>query len=191
MSDDRTFFGGETPQPGDNIGGPRHYEGGEGIGAIVAWNCPSCRTENSGALELGCVHCGAGKPGYHVGHPPPPAGNAEMIGASGSERARGGSIYAVAEQWAEQHPLASIAEAFVVGYELAHNQFTAHTMAAPPVTADVATLAPEGKARRTIVAALKLFRDQVLAQTPDEIESGEWCSPTEVDALVQQIEAES
>lgn len=40
----------------------RHYAGTIRT-APVAWKCPSCQAENTGALEGGCVQCGAGKDG--------------------------------------------------------------------------------------------------------------------------------
>ena len=60
-----------------------------------------------------------------------------------------------------------------------------------PTPHELTTLTPEGKARRTILAALRLFRDQILTQTPDEIESGEWCSLEEADALIAQLETDA
>lgn len=39
---------------------------------------------------------------------------------------------------------------------------------------------------RTIVAALEYFRDQILSQQPEEIETGEWLAGPELAALIQQ-----
>jgi hypothetical protein len=103
---------------------------------------------------------------------------------------QGQAILEAAMAWYGTHETASPIEGFMAGYHLAKQQYDARTLRLPPITADVEQLAPAGKSRRTIVAALKLFRDQVLAQTPDEIESGEWCSLTEIDALIQQLEVE-
>lgn len=209
MAEARTFFGGEAPllATSGEVGGDRHYEGA-GLGAIAAWTCPACRTDNVSVFEQGCPSCGAGKPGYHKGidPPPAPAGNEDLrILASDTVRAWAGSdtaafravkgdldrgieIYSYGDEWAAAHPGASIAEAFVAGYYLMRQRHDAQTLHAPPVTADVESLAPAGKTRRTILAALRLFRDQVLAQSPDEIESGEWCSVEEVEAVIQQLE---
>jgi len=96
------------------------------------------------------------------------------------------TVYAAAERWAETHPEATLAEAFAAGYLMAQGGM----ITAPPVTADVASLAPEGKPRRTIIAALLHFKDQVLADHPEEIESGEWCSPDEVDQLITELTKE-
>jgi len=191
---------------GGEVGGDRHYDGA-GLGAFGVWKCPACRVEHTTPFEQGCPNCGAGVPGYHVGNPPPPP-RADQAAPAGNVHAHGGgqvhpsaaftavredldrgmAVYAAAGAWGAAHEEASLAEAFVAGYQLAHQQAIAHTMQAAPVTADVEQLAPAGKARRTIVAALRLFKDQVLTQTPDEIESGEWCSLEEADALIQQLE---
>ena len=195
MSPDRTFYGGEAPvlATTGEIGGDRHYDGPT-LGPIVAWNCPSCGVENTGPLEQGCVHCGAGKPGYHVAvdHTVPakiedsPA--VRLVQSDQIDHLRGleVEIYRAALNWTATHPDRSLTDAFVAGYQLASAQHRAQTMHAAPVTADIEPLAPKGKARRTILAALQLFRDQVLTQTPDEIESGEWCSLSEVDTLIAQ-----
>jgi len=167
------------------VGGTRHYDGpGLGTGP---WNCPACDAVNTGPIHLGCTTCSSGKPGYKVTMPavwpadPEPKQFQERVPASDP-------IYGAAERWAQQHPEAALEQAFIAGYQLAQG-VTLH--APPPVTADVASLAPEGKPRRTIIAALQLFKDQVLAEHPEEIETGEWCSPEEVDQLLVQLTKEN
>ena len=184
------------------IGGDRHYTGA-GLGTITGWTCPACRVENVSVFEQGCPSCGAGAPGYHVGEPPPPIPVAHTqrladtlklqtpaFAAVKRDLDQGREVYQAALQWAAAHEEASRADAFVAGYTLARQQLQAQVMHAQPVTVDVAQLAPAGKARRTIVAALKLFRDQVLSQSPDEIESGEWCGVEETEAVIAQLEGE-
>jgi len=78
-----------------------------------------------------------------------------------------------------------LADAFVAGYTTA-TQGMNHSRA--PVA--IEALAPEGKARRTIMAALDLFKDQILSQQPEEIASGEWCSVEETEALLATLRAE-
>jgi hypothetical protein len=92
--------------------------------------------------------------------------------------------YAAAQRWAAQHPGETLAQAFIAGFLLAQGV----TMDAPPVTADLTQLAPDGKTARTVIAALQLFRDQVLRDAAEEIASGEWCSVSEVAALIKQLE---
>ena len=44
------------------------------------------------------------------------------------------------------------------------------------------------KTSRTISAALRFFKEQVLLNRPEEITTGEWCSIQEVDALIAEWE---
>ena len=59
-------------RPDGMLGGERIYKG-KGLGEFGAWRCPSCGVENSGALDKGCVSCGAGSAQpRHVGVPEHP-----------------------------------------------------------------------------------------------------------------------
>src|SRR5512145_2603892 len=59
-------------RPDGMLGGERIYKG-KGLGEFGAWKCPSCGVENSGALDKGCVSCGAGSAQpRHVGVPEHP-----------------------------------------------------------------------------------------------------------------------
>lgn len=191
-----------SPTQGE-IGGDRRYSGP--TPSIGIWKCPACRAENDGALEAGCSTCGAGAPGKHVGIDPPPAPADHAIeGARRTEGARAGNtsaafdavradladamdVQGMALAWVSAHEQAGLAEAFLAGYAFA----MARTLRSEaPVTSDVLPVDPTSKARRTIRAALQLFRDQVLTQTPDEIASGEWCSLEECDQLIAELEPE-
>lgn len=165
----------------------RHFEGaGLGTGP---WKCPACGVEQTSDPNDGCPGCGSGTAkAYHVGVQAAPTGNDRQPSASidaGWERTVAASASLAAARWAEQHPGAPLAEAFVAGFQLAQGL----TMPAPPVSVDVDRLAPDGKATRTIIAALRLFKDQALREASIEIVSGEWCSPDEVDDLIQFLEA--
>jgi hypothetical protein len=134
--------------------------------------------ENQAPLGTPCAHCGAGRVGYKVAAPPPrptrPIDPEEQLG--------------VFDRWALAHPGATLEEAFTAGYIEGHRDALRRQLAvAPPVTADVPQLAPEGKPARTIVAALAYFRDHVLAEGPEEIATGEWCSQDETTQLIEQI----
>lgn len=198
---------------GGIVGGPRTYEGpGLPGGDWAPWKCPACAVENTGSIDDGCVHCGSGsaKP-QHIGQPPaadlhlePPPQRVEGWMAQSEDAAKlepglallaadmehAQTIYEIARQWVAAHAEADPFAAFIAGYQLASQEAKAHTMQAPPVTADVAALAPEGKARRTIIAALEIFKDQILRGATDEIASGEWCSIEETDALIRQLKEE-
>lgn len=189
----RQFYGGEpltgnpAPSAGEITAG--RYTGPE-THAQGPWKCPSCGAGNDGPIPQGCTACGAGKPGYHIGNPPPAEVDLALPPLAEERVPAAQFLQVAAAQWVDHHPEASPAEAFEAGYRLARLQVEAHTMQAAPVTADVESLAPEGKPRRTIIAALEIFKDQILSQAPDEIASGEWCSPSEVDALLAQLRSE-
>lgn len=166
------------------IGGSRHYVG-PGLGADTGWRCVRCGAVNAGPLSQGCQLCGSGAPGTHEEPEPTPR---PVVAQPPLPNQRQGDV---GDYWADQHPTATIAEAYRAGYldgvRAAKAAMRAQTMQAPPVTADVEALAPQGKPARTIVAALARFRDQVLVEQPEEVASGEWCSPEEVTVLIDSI----
>jgi len=166
------------------VGGSRHYDGG-GLGMEAGWNCPSCGNENGGPIAQGCVVCGAGKPGRHIGReqsvppepaaPPPPAPppvDQEQLG--------------VFDRWALSHQEATLEEAFTAGYIEGVRAMRREQLAQRP-RATEGPLDPESKIARTIVAALGYFTDQILSQAPPEVASGEWCSVEEVRNLIHQL----
>lgn len=182
------------------IGGPRTYEGpGLGDGP---WKCPACGVENVGPLDYGCTSCGSGsaRP-RHVGQPPPadlqlagfdsrrgteqePPRTPRVEGKTDTDQLSPAQL--AGYYWIDAHPSATPIEAFLAGVAYAQQQ----TMAAPPVTADVRALTPEGKPRRTIIAALELFKDQILRDATEEIASGEWLTIEETELLIQQLRDE-
>lgn len=178
-----------------------HYEGPEAQ-LEAPWKCPACGVHNEGRLALGCTSCGSGKPGVHVGIQQPRVTAAAIAAAQqgGLHHQRPienqGLIEVAFRSWLTSHAdrdnvrrvenESLVARAFYAGWQAAQGV----TLQAPPVTADVATLAPEGKPRRTIVAALTHFKEHVLQQAEEEIASGEWCSIAEVETLIAQLEAE-
>lgn len=171
-----------------------HTHDGPEAAALAPWTCPACAVENSGPLQLGCVACGSGKPGRHVGieRPVVPAARQQWqpppIAASQSAftewlASRDGQNALISSE-----NVVVLQAAFQAGWKAAQVQTL---RLAPPVTADVSRLAPEGKATRTVIAALELFRDQVLTAAEEEIASGEWCSVAEVDQLIQEFKERS
>lgn len=199
---ERSFYGGATPTGGQGgeISAGR-YSGPEAR-ASHPWKCPACAAENAGRLELGCVSCGAGKPGYHVGLEPPPAAPVEQEEYHSSVNVPAGTstvLEPAFQSWLKQRVEADgnpwgvgkheslLREAFEAGWMQSALFQARRTMQAPPVTADVADLAPAGKPARTIIAALELFKDHVLRGEPDEVASGEWCSIGEVDQLIEGL----
>lgn len=151
----------------------RHYTGpglGEG-----AWRCPACGVENAGPLVGGCSVCGAGRPGQRATEERPASVTSPLE---------------VSAQWAAQHPQATLVEAFAAGYahgvQATHAQLRAEARRSTPA-AD--PFAPERKIQRTLVAALEVFRDRILPEAGEAIESGEWCSIAEVTTLIAELQA--
>ena len=159
---------------------PRHVGHPPPAPTHITWNAEGQRTVN-GVADL------------HL----PPVADERRTGAFDAVRAdleRGMSDHAEAAAWAAnwhaQHSAADGFEGFVAGYLCALQVMRAHTMTAPPVTVDTEALAIGGKARRTIIAALEIFRDQILREATEEIASGEWCSVEETEGLIQQLQTE-
>lgn len=171
------------------------YDGPEAH-VIAPWKCPACGVDQVGRVELGCPSCGSGKPGTHVGvqqaprkPSPTPAETNAAAATMGLEKAVEYALMAWVEQQGARWRTSSMdvrgfaADAFRAGWQAAQGQ----TMQAPPVTADLTRLSPEGKTSRTIIAALEMFVDGVLRGNPEEILSGEWCSVEEAQALIAQL----
>ena len=183
---DRSFYGGEAPghSQGDISGGV--YDGPKLYPEHAPWQCPACKAENSGPLEQGCVSCGSGSvAARHVGVPGPPPQLKPDFTPITQPRSMGVDVrigmHAV--EWMAANPDATVADAFVAGYQFALGK----VIGAPPVAVDVQQLAPEGKARRTIRAALEHFREQILPRATEEMASGEWCSLEEMDQLIRSF----
>lgn len=178
----------------------RHYQG-PGLGE-AAWRCPACGVENVGPIGP-CPACGAGQPGYRPdpGTPPPapPRPTAHLdaepeprIERSATPSAQGD----VATLWARAHPDATIEEAYRAGMLDAQRELQrALRETAAAATPKPETWSPEGRVARTLIAALTLFRDQVLVADPEEVGTGEWCSAKDIDGLIahftKQLQQES
>ena len=166
------------------VGGSRHYEGG-GLGPIPVWKCPSCGADNQGPLEQGCALCGAGKPGRHVGReaaPPPPPPLPEI------EPAEPPASPNLAVAWLDRHPGATLEEAFMGGYIQGIQEARRAQLAMQPPQPLV--FDPDGAPARTIIAALVLFREQVLLGDPEEVTSGEWLNAHQVEGLIRSLQGE-
>lgn len=162
------------------------YDGPEAH-VLAPWKCPACGVEQVGRVELGCPSCGSGKPGVHVGvqQAARVAQGRPLQISSGLE---GNSIVRLAKQWLLDTTDATAIDGFLAGYEAGLLEGRRALLAqAPPVTADLTRLSPEGKTYRTIIAALEMFVDGVLRGNPEEILSGEWCSIEEAKALIEQL----
>jgi hypothetical protein len=166
------------------VGGSRHYDG-RGLGQIGLWGCPSCGEDNTGPLVQGCVHCGAGRPAEKSEAPTPPVPRV-------SERTPDDPTYDDnqvqqgdnADYWARQHGGVSIAEAYRAGYLDGIRAARAAQPAPPPPASALSTPA----AWRTMAVALALFRDNVLAARPEEVERGEWLTADEASQAIDELQ---
>ncbi len=204
---DRSFYGGEPLIGG--AGGEistGKYRGSEAESSESAgWKCPACMAENVTPLKFGCAHCGSGKPGMYVGQPQAAVEEPDPEYAVEPMRPRAAlevdpltgepptALIKFTEWLSRQEPYnfhvteneGILRAAFVGGWLAALGQLIVEKA---PVTIDT-PLRPEGKRYRTIIAALEIFKDQILRQSPDEIETGEWCSLAEVDELIAELKA--
>lgn len=153
---------------------------------VVGWKCPACDASNTGPLEQGCASCGSGKPGRFVGVDPPAR---RSIEASSSDMAfppaDGNPMDAAYWIWLKANPRNPnlgwteewVYAAFKAGYEAALGR-----VVQPEVQIS-------GTAEsRTIIAALRLFLENVLPTATDEIASGEFLSIQQTEELIRRIE---
>ena len=168
------------------VGGSRHYTGG-GLGDMGMWECPSCGAENAGPLTGGCQLCGAGKP--DAGPPPPPPRPAPTLAPTprpvAEAPAEDDDTPNAWTHWIARHPDATLEQAFTAGY--IEGVRDARRGMRAPESPPLETFRPEGIVNRTLIAALELFRDQVLIRAREEIESGEWLSVAGVNDLIEQL----
>lgn len=158
------------------VGGSRHYVGG-GLGDERGWRCPSCGAVNLTLIAQGCQRCGAGMPGPRAEAPPAPPSPATPPPEEEES---------LAERWRREHPEATVEDAFTAGYiEGVRAARQAH--AAVPAPAAPPPLPPDAIITRTVIAALELFRDQILVDTPEEIQSGEWMSAQQVNDFIAHL----
>src|SRR5207237_10894649 len=110
----------------------------------------------------------SGQPGYHVGVPPPPTVEAVPPSAEQPYRPTDPgplpALYHAARAWADSHTNASLAEAFVAGYQTARATALHAAKAHPTGTAGDAPVSwsASGKSARTIAAGLEMFAGRVI-----------------------------
>lgn len=167
------------------------------------WKCPACDTENSGPLGLGCNSCGSGTPGRKANDHDTPVrvrlgddavdGSAsrddlsQRVQALQGEEARNAAFL----DWfrpfrgklgPEGEQL--IYAAFVAGVQWVEGRVVNGTTAAASPADTLRGTARE----RTIIAALRMFIEQVLSTRPEEVGTGEWLSAEETLQVVQDME---
>ena len=170
----------------------RHYTG-RGLGEDV-WHCPACGAENVGPIAQGCS-CGAGKPGRRATPSvDPPVTPGEDGPAFVSPAPRSPDTPDLATAWVIDHPEASLEDAFTAGYAagiLAARRAQREAVRPPPAPApagDLLDLDPKHKTTRTLIAALTLFRDQVLPNAQHEVMTGEWMAIGEVTQFITVLQ---
>jgi hypothetical protein len=168
------------------VGGSRHYVGG-GLGDERGWKCPSCGAENLGLIAQGCQLCGAGTPGHRVEPPPAPPSPTTPPPSREDYALRDEVGESLAERWAREYPDATIADAFTAGYIEGVRETRRQQLAQPAPVAPPPPLPPDAIITRTVIAALELFRDQILVDTPEEIASGEWLSVEQVNDFIAHL----
>lgn len=184
----------------DKVGGPRGYQGSE-ANARAPWKCPACAALNEGLLGEGCSSCGSGGgakhvgidpivrkgdrytpdvPGYRVSFRPPVIVDVQqaftqwILGAGAAV----GPLDAFTAGWTarERVPIMAEPDAPVVIEPIAVD-------AAPSVDPPLL-----GTARtRTLLAALIVFKEQVLINQPEELISGEWVGLAELDQMIAEL----
>lgn len=173
--------------------GDRHYKGA-GLGS-GPWKCPACGKDNSRDLSLGCEHCGSGtNAARHVGvdsparkpsSPTVPTVQTSTEGTESPARIAFTRWLRAQDQLLTPGIIALCEEAFLSGIAYAEKNLLQHL----PVQEAKPDLPLTGTAAsRTLIAALKFFRDGVLTGNPEEIVRGEWLSVAEVDRLIEQME---
>ena len=146
------------------------------------WKCVACGTENSGPLEMGCASCGSGKPGSHVGVPPPAAPIAGAEIPAGHEPT---TVEAAYLRWLKTNGMKQVDpvvnellfDAFQAGFQVGISQVAQQAV---PLSGTAET--------RTVIAALRLFLENILPTASEEIQSGEFLSIEETQRLIQRLE---
>jgi hypothetical protein len=180
----------------------------------VEWACPACGEQNLSVIGTPCGHCGSGGGAKFVGVDPivrkgetrDPLHGIPAMGAVDellTQRPVGVDRVAFGfAQWlnTEERPAVELSaevyalllRAFRAGVEWHREQQMTSPVTPPIENAPVAVPRSE-RSNRTIVAALKLFKDQILSQLSKadlDAEEYEWLHPEEVDELIRELEGE-
>jgi hypothetical protein len=165
----------------------------------LPWKCPRCAAENVGPIAEGCSSCGSGSAkAYHVETPLPPATipppfaptRNKTLRQLREDMERGLAAHDAALAWTTANPTATALQAFLAGYATAKAEVQRAAAAALTIP-ETSLFRPEAKLARTMAVALRHFLDTVLRQSPEAIESGEWLSIPEVEALIREYEEQT
>jgi hypothetical protein len=90
------------------------------------------------------------------------------------------------QAWVARHPDATVEQAFTAGYIEGVRAARKAQLAAQPPRPQLD--AGDAKTYRTVIAALGMFRDQILSSHPEEVETGEWLTPDEANSVIAQLQ---
>ena len=163
----------------------RHYQAAPR--GPQAWKCPACGADNAGPLEQGCSSCHSGEPGSHVGVPPPAPKKMD-------DAATVGAKVFFADTPADSAYLAWSRETYSAGQytddvrQALYEAFKAGFQAGIGQVSQMATPLAGTAESRTVVAALRMFLENVLPTATEEIQTGEFLSIEATEALIQRLE---
>lgn len=194
---------------GEKIGGPRHGAETTRTPRPQAWACPSCGHKQVSIFEYGCEKCGSGKPGQHVGVDPivrkgePQHGPDDRLPSPvvrdlrepdprapqpAPPGAGPGATLDPTEGFREWiRPLRGRYEPEIE--ELLYQAYLAGFQAMQGrVQADVASPLTGTPETRTILAALRFFKEQALPNMTEEITTGEILGEAGIDQIIARLE---
>lgn len=157
------------------------------------FRCPQCGVQNEGLLADGCTACGSGSAkASFVGVPPVrPARESvperEAFTPPPITPTYESPLMAAFAQWMSAAEGAITSEVFV----LVLSAFKAGVTFGMGQTDSIqgGAVAMTGTAEsRTVIAALRMFIEQILSQHPEECQSGEWMSAEQAEAVIARLE---
>lgn len=163
---------------------------------VTSWKCPACSADQVGIFGTACTKCGSGGGAKHVGIDPvarpdlarqlpsDPRESPALLRSRPSadlESAWIAWIRPFRGKWdSAQEEIAYLA--FQAGYLYASGQVVAQTVN-PPLSGTAES--------RTLIAALRLYVENLAPISTEEIKSGELLSIAETEALIAKLEGVS
>lgn len=157
------------------------------------FRCPQCGVQNEGLLADGCTACGSGSAkASFVGVPPvrPPRDSVpemESFTPPPDPSTFQSPLMAAFAQWVTPYRASVTSEmftlllyAFKAGVAFGMGQTDSIQGGAVAMTGTAES--------RTVIAALRMFIEQILSQHPEECQSGEWISAEQAEAVIARLE---
>ena len=169
---------------GGVVAAPRHHTPPQ-----QTWQCPSCSATNTSPVADGCPKCQYGAP-QPSAIPLPPVKPSPLVDVSPADLAFGKWIQPLRGK-VDATQEAYLHAAFLAGVDFGYGYSNTEPGPAPTSTPPPAAVPLQGTARtRTILAALRFFKEGMLAYTPEEIATGEWLSAAATAELITEYEDE-